>query len=63
MFIKIIFMNDIMSFGTHRYGNKFVNSIEIKPEHIDMSSGTGDISNLILKKNSLQSLKLNIITC
>ena len=35
------FMNDIMSFGTHRlWKQEFVNSIEIKPEHsiIDMSS-------------------------
>ncbi len=53
------FMNDIMSFGTHRlWKQEFVNSIEVKPEHniIDMSSGTGDISNLILKKNSLQKI-------
>ena len=45
-------MNDIMSFGTQTMETEFVNSIEIKPEHsiIDMSSGTGDISNLILRK-------------
>lgn len=52
-------MNDIMSFGTHRlWKQEFVNSIEFIPEHkiIDMASGTGDITNLILLKNNLQKI-------
>ena len=52
-------MNDIMSFGTHRlWKQDFVNSIEFRSKNkiIDMASGTGDISKLILKKNSHQNI-------
>jgi len=52
-------MNDIMSFGTHRlWKQDFVNSIEFESKNkiIDMASGTGDISKLILKKNSHQNI-------
>lgn len=52
-------MNDIMSFGTHRiWKQQFVNSIEMHPEDkiVDMASGTGDITKLILKKNINQNI-------
>ena len=47
-------MNDIMSMGTHRIWKKqFIDSIEVDKNQsiIDMSSGTGDITKLILKKS------------
>ena len=49
------FMNDIMSFGAHRFWKEeFVNSLDLKTDHkiVDMASGTGDIAHLILKKNN-----------
>tara|TARA_B100000963_G_scaffold228744_1_gene199476 strand:+ start:11779 stop:12489 length:711 start_codon:yes stop_codon:yes gene_type:complete len=52
-------MNDVMSFGAHRlWKQEFINSLDINPNHqiIDMASGTGDISNLILKKNKHQKI-------
>ncbi len=50
-------MNDIMSFGSHRlWKEKFVNSLDLNLEHkiVDMASGTGDISQLILKKINIK---------
>ena len=47
-------MNDIMSLGPHRlWKHEFVNSIDLDLNHkiVDMASGTGDISKLVLKKN------------
>ncbi len=52
-------MNDIMSFGTHRiWKQQFIDSVEISStdQIIDMASGTGDISKLILKKNIYQNI-------
>ena len=52
-------MNDIMSFGAHRlWKQEFVRGIDINSNDIivDMASGTGDISNLILKKNKNQKI-------
>ena len=52
-------MNDIMSFGSHRLWKKeFVKSLDFSLEHkiIDMASGTGDISHLILEKNKDQKI-------
>ncbi len=52
-------MNDVMSFGAHRlWKQEFIDSLDINPNHqiIDMASGTGDISNLILKKNKHQKI-------
>ena len=52
-------MNDIMSFGSHRlWKEEFVKSLDLNLEHkiIDMSSGTGDITQLILKKNKHQKI-------
>ena len=45
-------MNDIMSFEYRLWKQDFVNSIEFESKNkiIDMASGTGDISKLILKK-------------
>lgn len=53
------FMNDIMSFGAHRFWKEeFVNSLDLKTDHkiVDMASGTGDIAHLILKKNKNQKI-------
>ena len=47
-------MNDFMSFGAHRlWKSELINFLNIQPEDkiIDIGSGTGDIINLILKKN------------
>ena len=59
------YMNDIMSFGTHRIWKKelvdFMN-IQITDKVIDVGSGTGDLINLILKKNltnNIYSIDLN----
>ena len=53
-------MNDIMSFGSHRlWKEKFVKSLDLdlKYKIVDMASGTGDISKLILKRNKYQKTK------
>ena len=50
---KYDLMNDVMSMGTHRiWKQQFVNSIELENNGtiVDMASGTGDISRLLLKK-------------
>jgi demethylmenaquinone methyltransferase/2-methoxy-6-polyprenyl-1,4-benzoquinol methylase len=47
-------MNDFMSFGAHRLWKKeFIDFVNIQKKDIiiDVGSGTGDIVNLILKKN------------
>tara|TARA_B100000989_G_scaffold40096_1_gene25465 strand:- start:1700 stop:2410 length:711 start_codon:yes stop_codon:yes gene_type:complete len=52
-------MNDIMSLGTHRlWKQQFINSIDISNSDyiIDMASGTGDISKIILKQNPNQKV-------
>ena len=52
-------MNDIMSLGSHRLWKKeFVKSLDINVNYkiVDMASGTGDISHLILKKNKCQKV-------
>ena len=52
-------MNDIMSFGAHRlWKQEFVKSIDLNASDvvIDMASGTGDIANLLLKKNKAQKI-------
>lgn len=52
-------MNDIMSLGSHRlWKHEFVNSIDLDLNHkiVDMASGTGDISKLVLKKNKNQNI-------
>lgn len=52
-------MNDIMSFGAHRlWKQEFVKSIDLNASDvvIDMASGTGDIANLLLKKNKVQKI-------
>ena len=52
-------MNDIMSMGTHRVWKKqFIDSIEVDKNQsiIDMSSGTGDITKLILKKSDRNTI-------
>ncbi len=52
-------MNDIMSFGSHRlWKEKFVKSLDLdlKYKIVDMASGTGDISKLILKRNKYQKI-------
>tara|TARA_A100001015_G_C14971577_1_gene705388 strand:- start:363 stop:1073 length:711 start_codon:yes stop_codon:yes gene_type:complete len=52
-------MNDIMSFGSHRlWKQEFVKSLDLNLECkvVDMASGTGDISHLILKKNKHQKI-------
>ena len=52
-------MNDIMSLGSHRLWKKeFVKSLDINVNYkiVDMASGTGDISYLILKKNKCQKV-------
>ena len=58
-------MNDFMSFGSHRLWKKeFIDimNIQIKDIIIDVGSGTGDLINLILKKeliNTIYSVDLN----
>jgi len=52
-------MNDIMSFGSHRlWKEEFVKSLDLNLKYkiVDMASGTGDISRLILKKNIDQKI-------
>ena len=58
-------MNDFMSFGAHRLWKseliEFLN-VQKKDKIIDVGSGTGDLINLILKKNlseTLYSIDLN----
>ena len=51
---KYDLMNDLMSFGAHRLWKKeFIDlmNIQSKDKIIDVGSGTGDLINLILKKN------------
>jgi len=63
---KYDLMNDIMSFGTHRLWKKRL--IEIMNIHsndkiIDVGSGTGDLTKIILKENknvSIYSVDLNL---
>ena len=53
-------MNDIMSFGAHRlWKQEFVESIDLDTSDvvIDMASGTGDITDLLLKNNLLIKLQ------
>jgi ubiquinone/menaquinone biosynthesis methyltransferase len=58
-------MNDIMSLGSHRLWKKElidIMNIQIADNIIDVGSGTGDLINLILKKNlknDLYSVDLN----
>ena len=63
---KYNLMNDIMSFGTHRLWKKRlieVMNINSNDRIIDVGSGTGDISKIILKENkdvSIYSVDLNL---
>ena len=63
---KYNLMNDIMSFGTHRLWKKRlieIMNINSYDRIIDVGSGTGDISKIILKENknvSIYSVDLNL---
>ena len=49
-------MNDLMSFGSHRlWKSELINFMNIQKTDkiIDVGSGTGDLVNLLLKKNLL----------
>ena len=53
VFDKYDLMNDLMSFGVHRYWKKeFINMLnpQVNTKLIDVASGTGDIAKLFLKK-------------
>ena len=57
---KYDLMNDVMSMGTHRiWKQQFVNSIELENNDtiVDMASGTGDISRLLLKKTQNKKIQ------
>ena len=52
-------MNDLMSLGSHRLWKKqMINNLNIKNNDsiIDMASGTGDLSKIILKNNNNQKI-------
>ena len=52
-------MNDLMSFGTHRlWKNELIDmmNIQITDSIIDVGSGTGDLINLILKKELIKTI-------
>ena len=52
-FKKYDMMNDIMSLGTHRiWKQQFVDTVILENNNIivDMASGTGDISKLLIQK-------------
>ena len=63
---KYNLMNDIMSFGTHRIWKKRlieIMNINSNERIIDVGSGTGDLSKIILKENknvSIYSVDLNL---
>ena len=63
---KYDLMNDIMSFGTHRLWKKRlieIMNINSNDKIIDVGSGTGDLSTIILKENknvSIYSVDLNL---
>ena len=53
-FKKYDMMNDIMSLGTHRiWKQQFVDTVILENNNtiVDMASGTGDISRLLIQKN------------
>jgi len=59
-------MNDIMSLGAHRYWKKeliHLMNIQLTDDIVDIGSGTGDLVELIIKKNfkgSIYSVDLNL---
>ena len=63
---KYDLMNDIMSFGTHRLWKKRlieIMNINSKDKIIDVGSGTGDLTKIILKENKnalIYSVDLNL---
>ena len=63
---KYDLMNDIMSFGTHRLWKKRlieIMNINSNDKIIDVGSGTGDLTKIILKENkdvSIYSVDLNL---
>ena len=63
---KYDLMNDIMSFGTHRLWKKRlieIMNINSKDKIIDVGSGTGDLTKIILKENQnvlIYSVDLNL---
>ena len=63
VFKKYDAMNDAMSFGLHRFWKKtFADSIILRDgmQILDLSSGSGDIALLILKKAQKMGLNINI---
>jgi demethylmenaquinone methyltransferase/2-methoxy-6-polyprenyl-1,4-benzoquinol methylase len=58
-FKKYDMMNDIMSLGTHRiWKQQFVDTVILENNNtiVDMASGTGDISRLLIQKNKSKEI-------
>lgn len=58
-FKKYDMMNDIMSLGTHRiWKQQFVDTVVLENNNtiVDMASGTGDISRLLIQKNKSKEI-------
>jgi demethylmenaquinone methyltransferase/2-methoxy-6-polyprenyl-1,4-benzoquinol methylase len=58
-FKKYDMMNDIMSLGTHRiWKQQFVDTVILENNNtiVDMASGTGDISRLLIQKNKKKEI-------